>query len=465
MLRIIGLLEADFNTALKILISRNLMANAENAGLNDEQWGSRRNRMALDPAMRNMMTFEYGRYMRITIAMFAADLTACFDRMFPGLSNVTAAKYGMEEKALKARGDTIYALKRAVRTGHGVSTTTYGNFDPEQPPLAGEYQGKGDVAILYAILSSIVLNAHATMYDGITLPSPTSELEISKRNDGYVDDVNTWAASMEWDSEAIEHVLYMLNKGAQSLTDLNEVGGGSTAFHKCACLFMSWIFNGKRLVIDYEQEGTRTLLDNKGAPSRITQLRPDQGNAGLGYNMAVDASQDDEYSSRLAKVTDICTRAQASRLSFKESKQLLNKRLLMQTKHGLHLSQFTKKHCHPMTVLINATFFPKLRLRSKMKRAIAYGPLAYGGLNLNTNIYYSVQAQSAAAYLVRTMRWNKIVATDILVVTNAFQLATGFKSPVLENVSIPIKYVGKGWIPHVRDMFRSIDAGVWLERI
>ncbi|KAL7502242.1 hypothetical protein ACHAXN_002702, partial [Cyclotella atomus] len=54
MLRIIGLLEADFNTALKILISRNLMANAENVGLNDEQWGSRRNRMALDPAMRNM---------------------------------------------------------------------------------------------------------------------------------------------------------------------------------------------------------------------------------------------------------------------------------------------------------------------------------------------------------------------------------------------------------------------------
>jgi len=176
--------------------------------------------------------------------------------------------------------------------------------------------------------------------------------------------------------------------------------------------------------------------------------------------MAVDASQDDEYSSRLAKVTDICTRAQASRLSFKEAKQLLNQRLRMQTKYGLHLSQFTEKHCHPMTVLINATFSPKLGLHSKMKRAIAYGPLAYGGLNLNTNIY-SVQAQCAAAYLVRTMRWNKIVATDILVVTNAFQLASGFESPVLENISIPIKYVGKGWIPHVRDMFRSIDAGVW----
>jgi hypothetical protein len=181
MLQIIGLLEADFNTALKILFSRNLIANAEQAGLNDEQWGSRRNRTVLDQAMRNMMTFE----------------------MFPGLSNITAAKYGMEESALKARGDTIHA----VRTGHGVSTKMYRNFDPEEPPLAGEYQGKGDVAILYAILSSIVLNAHSTMYTGITSPSPTNELEIRKQNDGYVDDVNTWAASMDWNSDIVEHVL------------------------------------------------------------------------------------------------------------------------------------------------------------------------------------------------------------------------------------------------------------------
>ncbi|KAL7502579.1 hypothetical protein ACHAXN_000520, partial [Cyclotella atomus] len=78
MLRIIALVEADWNTALKILF-RKLIRNAEKVGLNDEQWGSRKNRMALDPAMRNLMTFEYGRYMRVTIAMFAADLTACFD--------------------------------------------------------------------------------------------------------------------------------------------------------------------------------------------------------------------------------------------------------------------------------------------------------------------------------------------------------------------------------------------------
>jgi hypothetical protein len=119
MLRIIALLEADFNTALKILFAGKMMFNAEEAGLNEEQWGSRKNRMALDPAMRNMMIFEYGRYMRITVAMFAADLTACFDRMFPPISNILAGKFGVDINVLKARGETIDALERSVRTVMG----------------------------------------------------------------------------------------------------------------------------------------------------------------------------------------------------------------------------------------------------------------------------------------------------------------------------------------------------------
>jgi hypothetical protein len=37
MLQIIGLLEADFNTALKIIFAQKVMKNAESAGHSDEQ--------------------------------------------------------------------------------------------------------------------------------------------------------------------------------------------------------------------------------------------------------------------------------------------------------------------------------------------------------------------------------------------------------------------------------------------
>ena len=37
-LRIIGMLEADFNTALKLIFARNMMWSAETSGISDEQW-------------------------------------------------------------------------------------------------------------------------------------------------------------------------------------------------------------------------------------------------------------------------------------------------------------------------------------------------------------------------------------------------------------------------------------------
>ena len=47
LMRNIGLVEADFNCALKILYSERLMKNAEDASISVDQWGGRKNRMRL----------------------------------------------------------------------------------------------------------------------------------------------------------------------------------------------------------------------------------------------------------------------------------------------------------------------------------------------------------------------------------------------------------------------------------
>jgi hypothetical protein len=60
----------------------------------------------------------------------------------------------------------------------------------------------------------------------------------------------------------------------------------------------------------------------------------------LGYYFAVDASQDVDFAARLEKVSSTCSGATSTRLLYSEGLQLLNSRLLAQTKYGLHLSQF-----------------------------------------------------------------------------------------------------------------------------
>ena len=60
-LLIIGLLEADFNKALKIIFARKMMRNAENSGISGEQWGGRPNRTAIDTAFKTLLTLYYAR--------------------------------------------------------------------------------------------------------------------------------------------------------------------------------------------------------------------------------------------------------------------------------------------------------------------------------------------------------------------------------------------------------------------
>ena len=61
-LRIIVLLEADFNIALRIIWMRRLFPAAEKMGFVLEQWGSRKNRNSTDCATMKILTFESCRH-------------------------------------------------------------------------------------------------------------------------------------------------------------------------------------------------------------------------------------------------------------------------------------------------------------------------------------------------------------------------------------------------------------------
>jgi hypothetical protein len=140
--------------------------------------------------------------------MFAADLTACFDRMWPALGNIISGKFGVEVQPMISREKIIAALKRSVQTGHGVSESTYQNVEGQaQARIIGELQGKGDVALIYALQSSTVLTAHATMYQGIRLLPASPGPGIKKCNDGYIDNVNTWSGSMHVEQDEVEYIL------------------------------------------------------------------------------------------------------------------------------------------------------------------------------------------------------------------------------------------------------------------
>ena len=175
------------------------MHKAEQIGIHGEQWGCRKTRTSTDPALRKMMAFEFGRYTNATIALFANDQTACFDRLFPSLTNVVLGSYGIEPSVTKCRSQTVDQMQRRCKTGLGISEDHYCNTEGD-PMIAGEIQGKADTGCAWTLTSGYLLTAYDMKHPPMRLPDVSGDttLGITKANDAFVDDVDSWAALMQY---------------------------------------------------------------------------------------------------------------------------------------------------------------------------------------------------------------------------------------------------------------------------
>jgi hypothetical protein len=162
MMRIITLIEAEFNSTLKFYYSKNIMPNTEETDLSPDQWGGRKDRSAPACAMRKVITWEYARYTKTVLGSFFGDLQSNFDRMMRELSSYVSRKKGLPKSAAKCRAMTIAGMVRSVRTAWGTSKGSYQEGTGEHP-CGGECQGKGDTMALWILFLDILLLIHKKM--------------------------------------------------------------------------------------------------------------------------------------------------------------------------------------------------------------------------------------------------------------------------------------------------------------
>ena len=239
-MRIIGLLEADFNTALKWFFSVRMQSQSEASGdLTDKNWGSRKDRTSIDTSAIKTLTYKNSRLMKWTMAELSHDLKACFDRMDPSQSNIYAQRQNVHPNVCIARAATIEGMRRHVKTGLGVSEETYGN-EKGEPKIGGEVQGKGDVPSLYLQQSSVVLRAHSAIAPGLNQPSCTGRRAIKHHSLGYVDDTEGHASAKHNSPHPIVEVIKNLNESGQKYVNLQAITGGASALHKTKWRMIAW---------------------------------------------------------------------------------------------------------------------------------------------------------------------------------------------------------------------------------
>ena len=131
LMRIIGLVETDFNCVLKILYSDRLMANAETAGISTDQWGGRKNRDATTCATRGLLAFESARIMKQSSVACSVDAASCFDRVRLAYASVLCMKKRMTKSCCKCASQVVHNPLHFVKTSAGVSATYYRQEDSD----------------------------------------------------------------------------------------------------------------------------------------------------------------------------------------------------------------------------------------------------------------------------------------------------------------------------------------------
>ena len=460
-LRIIGLLEADFNTALKLIFSKKMMKNAEQAGITSEQWGGRNNRTAIDVLARKTLTVDYSHLTHNTLAIFANDATACFDRMVPGISSLIARKYGVSPTIMQSRNQTIHQMRHNVRTGCGESEETYANCSQDTHPMSGEVQGKGDVPSLWCLLSHTLLTAHNELHDPIILKDATGTILSKKNNDAFFDDTDCYAMTTPIESQEATKTTQILQNKAQSWNALVASTGGAIAHHKCKWSIIHWDLSGIIPKLKPTTTHTIQLTDSEGCNTTIPQITPDQPNIGLGFRLALNGTQIHEYNYRLQQCKQLHGQITRAHLTKEEAYLMLLTRVIPKVTYPMAFTQFTQQECKRLNTVIDTAMLPKIGLNQHMPKAVVYGPLHLGGINYPK--FETIQVVASITYLVKQLRWNKDMAKDILIILSTTQLVAGLCRPILEDTDSALPHVPCGWIMAIRARLRNIDAKIWIE--
>ena len=127
-LRIIQLIGADFNAALKILLSRRLMRHADGMGINSTQThGGRQGRSTYDAMLISQLSNDITRLNHSTLITMFNDADGCYDQMRPELCSIALRRIGCPKSVASCHSRTITHMVHRILTAHGVSHPTITN--------------------------------------------------------------------------------------------------------------------------------------------------------------------------------------------------------------------------------------------------------------------------------------------------------------------------------------------------
>ena len=186
-LRVICLMEPDFNFMNKWMGKITMKNAEESTSIAPEQFGSRKNKSAIQHAFNKALCFDTLRDMKEDSSLTVLDAKSCYDRIPPPLACLCLRRQGFPQNIIDSSFNSIKDMTHHIRTAYGISQVSYERDDDSY--MHGILQGNGAGPCIWVMLSSPILDMLSDQGNGATLNLPDGQM-IKVVAFAFVDDID-----------------------------------------------------------------------------------------------------------------------------------------------------------------------------------------------------------------------------------------------------------------------------------
>lgn len=158
-LRTIVLLNSQFNVGNKVLARRLAQVAEQNKRFAVEQHGSRKHHRAIEQAVNKRLTFDIAYQQRRPLALCTNDLKSCYEHINHAFAFLCLQRQGVSEAEVTCLFTTLQTMEHTIRTAYRDFTLTIGGGVWEVVLCGSIYQGNGAGPIIWAVVSTPLLQA------------------------------------------------------------------------------------------------------------------------------------------------------------------------------------------------------------------------------------------------------------------------------------------------------------------
>jgi hypothetical protein len=460
-LRIIHLFEADFNFFLKLQWGHRLVRHAEKFDLlNDGQHGSRPGRTAMDPIMLIQLTTDLSRLLKVNLARFDNDASACYDRIIVALGMLAARRLGMPGNAIKTHADALRFMQYSVKTIHGISEDSYEGTPFE--PLFGTGQGSGASPAVWLTLVVLLLNTLDRIIPERTkFTSPDGSIISSRLVDAFVDDTSLGFTNID---STYEEMIHRLQEISQTWEHLLHLSGGSLNLKKCNWYILFWDWKNGRPILRQSQPNDPKITLWQGTNTHtITEVKRMELSSApriLGVHLSPLGDFSHQIQVCKNKANGFAAKLLSPTITASDTRIFHRSIYTPSMRYQLAALAVDEEDLNTIQSKIIPVILQKLHINRNLPTAIRHGPISLGGVDL-----YDLRTE-AGLEAIKYMR-NAIYSQSEagkLILTNIHysQLEAGITQPILEHPEIHLAYLTPTWITSIRQYLHCHNLTITL---